>query len=172
MAHIQNLTQCLLQLHCTVCVTFSLVHTRTSEILRSSTSAQSDGHPHKVRKFFSSPGTVQRTHTVLSLTSSQRRSELSHEGQCLTKVSLPRLRNCFEDVLWIWGWDRGTEGSGRWEKGSSDQKRAIRVHGKYVYSTLACEKERGISERKDCLKKGERSSMLLCTCTCVNVHET
>ena len=41
------------------------------------------------------------------------------------------------------------------------------IHGKYAYSTLALEKEREIySERRDSLKKGERSSMLLCTCRC------
>ena len=51
-AHIQNLTHCLLQLHCTVCVTFSLVHTRMSEILRSSTSAHSTGHSNTVIIFF------------------------------------------------------------------------------------------------------------------------
>ena len=42
----------------------------------------------------------------------------------------------------------------------------IHVHGKYVYSTQALEKERN-SERRDSIKKGERSSMLLC---CTRMH--
>ena len=43
------------------------------------------------------------------------------------------------------------------------------VHGKYVYSILSIRERKGNSERRDSLKKGERSSMLLCTCTCVDV---
>ena len=52
--------------------------------------------------------------------------------------------------------ERGSEF--RWKKSTKN----IYMHGKYVYSTLALGKEN--SERRDSLKKGERSSMLLCTC--------
>ena len=45
--------------------------------------------------------------------------------------------------------------------------RKVHVHGKYVYSTLTnIRKRKGNSERRDSLKKGERSCMLLCTCRC------